>query len=71
MPHDLNELIAKAVARYSAMSPAEKFRHDYEQRRSFVRGMCSSRQDYGEWCKIVDRFLPPLNEVFPENEGSK
>ena len=32
----------------------------YEQRRSFVRGMCPSNRDYTEWCADVDRIIPPL-----------
>ena len=32
----------------------------YEQRRSFVRGMCPSDRDYTEWCADVDRIIPPL-----------
>jgi len=55
----IQELIQAALARYNAMSPDEKASHDYEQRRSFVRGMCPDNRDYGEWCKIVDRLLPP------------
>jgi len=34
----------------------------YEQRRSFVRGMCPSHRDYIEWCSAVDRLLPPLKD---------
>jgi hypothetical protein len=57
------ELAEKARAAYDAMTPEQKDRHDYEQRRSFVRGMCSSRQDYEEWCKIVDRLMPPMPPI--------
>lgn len=42
-------------AKSHVMSPAER----YEQRRSFVRGMCPSKRDYTEWCAEVDRLLPP------------
>lgn len=55
----LKEMVAEAVARYNALSPAEKVAHDYAQRRSFVRGMCPSHRDYDEWCKIVDLHMPP------------
>jgi hypothetical protein len=43
-------------ARDHVMTPEQL----YEQRRSFVRGMCPSNKDYGEWCKLVDRLMPPL-----------
>lgn len=56
---DLKELIAQAQARYDALSPEEKARHNYEQRRSFVRGMCPDNRDYEQWCAMVDRILPP------------
>lgn len=56
----LTELVKAAQARYDALDAHEKAAHDYEQRRSFVRGMCSDARDYNEWCEIVDRILPPL-----------
>lgn len=56
---ELQELIAGARARYDAMTPEQKAAHDYEQRRSFARGMCPDNRDYAEWCKVVDRVLPP------------
>ena len=59
---DLNDLIIEARAAYEAMTPEQKAYHDYEQKRSFVRGMCPWKQDYTEWCKIVDRILPPMRE---------
>lgn len=43
-------------AKNHVMTPEEV----YEQRRSFVRGMCPSNRDYGEWCEQVDRLIPPL-----------
>lgn len=55
----LQELIAAALARYDALDPHEKAAHDYEQRRSFARGMCPDDMDYRRWCEIVDRALPP------------
>jgi len=59
MDPELKEMIARAVMKYDRMTPAERAKHDYEQRRSFVRGMCPSSRDYREWCTIVDRLLPP------------
>lgn len=55
----LAKLIADARDRYELLTPEEKAAHDYEQRRSFVRGMCPGKQDYDEWCKVVDRLMPP------------
>ena len=43
--------------RQHVMTPKEI----YEQRRSFVRGMCPSHRDYKEWCEAVDRLMPPLS----------
>lgn len=59
---ELLRKLAEAVERYNAMTPGERAAHDYEQRRSFVRGSCPSKQDYAEWCKIVDRVLPPMDK---------
>lgn len=56
---NITDLIARAVAAYEAMTPEQKVAHDYEQRRSFVRGMCPSNRDYDLWCKTVDKILPP------------
>lgn len=55
----LIEQITKAVAAYKAMSPEDKMDHDYEQRRSFVRGQCPSNRNYIDWCGLVDEILPP------------
>lgn len=60
---DLTELVKAAKARYDAMSPADKANHDHEQRRSFMRGLCPTKQDYNEWCEVVDRVLPPMRAV--------
>lgn len=57
---ELADLVKAARDRYDAMTPDEKARHDHEQRRSFVRGMCPFSRDYNEWCEIVDRVIPPL-----------
>lgn len=57
---EFRSLVAAAQARYDAMTPEQKVTHDYNQRRSFVRGMCPSKSNYEEYCKAVDRLLPPL-----------
>lgn len=57
---ELNNLVKAARERYDAMTPDEKARHDHEQRRSFVRGMCPSHRDYKEWCAVVDCIIPPI-----------
>jgi hypothetical protein len=51
---ELLALIEKAKSH--VMTPEEI----HEQRRSFVRGMCPFSRDYSEWCKVVDRVIPPL-----------
>ena len=56
---ELMELVAKAQRRYAAMTPEQQADHDYEQRRSFVRGQCPGKRDYAQWCKTVDKLLPP------------
>jgi hypothetical protein len=61
-PSEMDDLLKKSVAAYNAMSPEQRADHDYEQRRSFVRGMCPFRNDYSEWCKTVDRLLPPKRD---------
>lgn len=53
------KLVAEARERYDALPLEQKIAHDYEQRRSFMRGMCPFRRDYAEWCKVVDQALPP------------
>ena len=57
----LIDLIAQATKRFNALTPQQQAQadHRYEQRRSFVRGMCPSHRNYEEWCKEVDRQLPP------------
>lgn len=44
-------------ARNQVMTPDER----YEQRRSFLRGMCPSHRDYADWCAQVDKHVPPLD----------
>lgn len=41
----------------------------YEQRRSFIRGMCPSNRDYKGWCETVDKMFPPLSDTRPDREG--
>ena len=55
----LNDLVKDAGARYDALDPQQKAQHDYEQRRSLVRGLCPTHMEYTEWCGIVDTMLPP------------
>jgi hypothetical protein len=57
---ELKHLIDAAWARYDLMTPEQQEQHDWEQRRSFARGMCPSNRDYKEYCAMVDRILPPL-----------
>lgn len=69
---ELMVLIQSAKAKYEAMEPKEKAEHDYEQRRSFIRGMCPSKRDYKAWCDMVDRVLPPIGrdgETSAQKEG--
>lgn len=56
---EFQKMVAEAMARYDALTPEQKAAHDYEQRRSFARGMCPFSRDYDEWCKVVDKVLPP------------
>ena len=55
---ELRELASRAQAFYDALSPTAKLRHDYMQRRSFVRGMCPEERDYNAWCDRVDEAMP-------------
>ena len=52
-------LVKDAQAKFNALTSEQQADHRYEQRRSFVRGQCPSRRDYAEWCKDVDKLLPP------------
>lgn len=56
---ELQALVRNAVAAYKSMSPGQKAEHDYAQKRSFVRGMCPDDYDFGNWCALVDRIMPP------------
>ncbi len=55
---ELRALAAKAQAVYLAMTPSQRLRHDYMQRRSFARGMCPSNRDYAEYCRHIDKSMP-------------
>lgn len=59
----LRELIALANAAYAAMTPSQKLRHDYEQRRSFAKGMCPWKRDFTEYCASIDKRMPPEGEL--------
>lgn len=68
---DLISLIKKSVEAYTALSPEEKTKHDYAQRRSFVRGMCPSDTPLETWSKAVDDLLPPLEHASRSVENTK
>lgn len=55
----LRELVERANAAYEAMTPSQKLRHDYEQRRSFAKGMCPWKRDFAEYSAEVDKLMPP------------
>lgn len=55
---DLRELVDRAQAAYDAMTPSQKLRHDYMQRRSFTRGMCPWGRDFEEYCAEVEKNMP-------------
>jgi len=55
----LIDLIAKSVKDFDSLSPQEQDDMRHEQRRSFARGMCPHNRDYDEWCREVDRQIPP------------
>lgn len=54
----LPELVKKAQAAYDAMTPSQKLRHDYMQRRSFARGMCAGKTNYETHCANVEKLMP-------------
>jgi hypothetical protein len=68
---NLQEAVAKAKAAYDAMTPAQQARHDMEQRRSFVRGMCPSNMEFDKWCEVVDRTMPYSGYDFLAGELEK
>lgn len=55
---DLKELVARAQAHFESLTPSQRLRHRYMQRRSFTRGMCPSKSDYKAHCDAVERFMP-------------
>lgn len=55
---DLNEMIKRACAAFDALSPSEKLRHRYMQRRSFARGMGSDTTPHEVHCAEVDKRMP-------------
>lgn len=55
---DLKELVNRACAAFDALSPSQKLRHQYMQKRSFVRGMGSSKTPYDVHCANVDKLMP-------------
>lgn len=55
---DLQELIARAQAKFDSLTPSQKLRHNYMQRRSFARGMCPDSSDYKTHCDAVERLMP-------------
>lgn len=48
-------LAALERAKAHKMTPDEQ----YEQMRSFAKGMCPFNRDYAEYCKLVDEMYPP------------
>jgi hypothetical protein len=55
---ELKELVARAQAHFDALSPSARLRHNYMQRRSFARGMCSDTTEYATHCANVDKTMP-------------
>lgn len=55
---ELKAMAQKAQERYDALSPSDKLRHNYMQRRSFVRGMCPEAREYTSWCDQVEETMP-------------
>ena len=60
---DIEHLLHLALEKYDRMNPRQKEAHHYEQRRSFARGMCPSNRDYAEWCRAVDKLMPPIDKT--------
>lgn len=66
LPKTNSKLLAMIeAAKRHEMTPEER----YEQRRSFVRGMCPWNRDFDEYCKAVDRLLPPLRQPLAAPKG--
>lgn len=60
---ELRSLVERADAIYQAMTPSQKLRHDYMQRRSFARGMGASKTPHEVHCAKVDEFMPHESEL--------
>ena len=60
---ELRELAAEAIAAYNALTPSQKLRHDYMQRRSFARGMGASATPHDIHCANVDKHMPHESEL--------
>lgn len=60
---DLKALADEAQKRYEALTPSQKLRHNYMQRRSFARGMCPSNRDFAEHCRSIDKLLPDEKDL--------
>lgn len=55
---DLDALVKRVQANFDALSPSQKLRHRYMQKRSFARGMCSRSTPYDVHCANVDHLMP-------------
>lgn len=66
---ELRALVDAAQARYDALSPSQRLRHDYMQRRSFVRGMCPEEREYLSWCDRVDETMPHERDLTDADIG--
>ena len=55
---DIRELVARAQAAFDSLTPSQKLRHRYMQKRSFTRGMCPTKSDFKLHCEAVERLMP-------------
>lgn len=55
---DLQELVKRAVAVFDALSPSQKLRHRYMQRRSMARGSGSDTTSHDVHCAAVEQRMP-------------
>jgi hypothetical protein len=60
---ELRSLVERAEAVYQTMTPSQKLRHDYMQRRSFSRGMGASKMPHDVHCAAVDQIMPHESEL--------
>jgi hypothetical protein len=51
-------LVARSLAAFAKLTPSQKLRHRYMQRRSFARGACSNTTPYATHCANVDARMP-------------